>query len=110
MERLVQRQTSGALTVSTSPDFAAKWLVHRLGRFSEAHPDIEGLALARTTLASWDLLNGRLVTPLTAALKASRTYWIVCPKATAKLPKIEIFRSWLLSEVAADGRLLRRRR
>jgi hypothetical protein len=24
------------LTVSTSPDFAAKWLVHRLGHFAEA--------------------------------------------------------------------------
>src|SRR3954463_4676638 len=31
-ERLVQRQTSGALTISTSPDFAAKWLVYRLRR------------------------------------------------------------------------------
>src|SRR5947207_14853551 len=40
-ERLVQRQTSGVLTVSTSPDFAAKWLVHRLGRFAEAQPDID---------------------------------------------------------------------
>src|ERR1700719_4692042 len=40
-ERLVQHQTSGVLTVSTSPDFAAKWLVHRLGRFAEAHPDID---------------------------------------------------------------------
>src|SRR6195256_3586147 len=40
-ERLVQRQTSGVLTVSTSPDFAAKWLVHRLGRFVEAYPDID---------------------------------------------------------------------
>src|SRR3954453_12507673 len=40
-ERLVQRQRSGALTISTSPDFAAKWLVHRLGRFAEAHPDID---------------------------------------------------------------------
>jgi LysR family glycine cleavage system transcriptional activator len=40
-ERLVQRQSSGALTVSTSPDFAAKWLVHRLGRFAEAHPEID---------------------------------------------------------------------
>src|ERR1700730_4744195 len=29
-ERLVQWQTSGALTVSTSPDFSAKWLVYRL--------------------------------------------------------------------------------
>src|SRR6058998_1277574 len=40
-ERLVQRQTSGVLTISTSPDFAAKWLVHRLGRFAEAHPHID---------------------------------------------------------------------
>src|SRR5258705_3760318 len=40
-ERLVQRQTSGALTISTSPDFAAKWLVYRLGRLSEAHPAID---------------------------------------------------------------------
>jgi LysR family transcriptional regulator, glycine cleavage system transcriptional activator len=40
-ERLVQRQSSGMLTVSTSPDFAAKWLVHRLGRFAEVHPEID---------------------------------------------------------------------
>src|SRR5262249_27843975 len=40
-ERLVQRQGSGVLTVSTSPDFAAKWLVHRLGRFGERHSDID---------------------------------------------------------------------
>src|SRR5215210_7105039 len=40
-ERLVQRQTSGVLTVSTSPDFAAKWLVHRLGRFAEGHSEID---------------------------------------------------------------------
>src|SRR6266702_6859889 len=38
-ERLVQRQSAGVLTVSTSPDFAAKWLVHRLGHFAEAHSD-----------------------------------------------------------------------
>jgi LysR family transcriptional regulator, glycine cleavage system transcriptional activator len=40
-ERLLQRQSSGVLTVSTSPDFAAKWLVHRLGRFADAHPTID---------------------------------------------------------------------
>src|SRR5258708_13521535 len=39
-DRLVQRQSSGVLTVSTSPDFAAKWLVHRLGRFAEAPPEL----------------------------------------------------------------------
>src|SRR3954470_18968619 len=39
--RVVQRQSSGVLTVSPSPDFAAKWLVNRLGHFAEAHPDID---------------------------------------------------------------------
>src|SRR3981189_1645819 len=39
--RLVQRQTSGGLTISTSPDFAAQRLVYRLGRFAEAHPGID---------------------------------------------------------------------
>ena len=38
--RLLQLQRTGALTVTTSPNFASKWLVHRLGRFIEAHPDI----------------------------------------------------------------------
>src|SRR5258707_1406499 len=40
-ERVLQRQNSGVLTVSTSPDFAAKWLVYRLGRFGGAHPRID---------------------------------------------------------------------
>lgn len=40
-EALLQRQNAGALTVSTSPNFAAKWLVHRLGRFAEQHPAID---------------------------------------------------------------------
>jgi LysR family glycine cleavage system transcriptional activator len=216
-ERLQQRQTSGVLTVSTSPDFAAKWLVHRLGRFAEAHPDIDlrvsatlhhvdfaredvdlavrhgdgnwagldvvrlcseqlfpvcsprmvsgrqrlskpadvlkfpllhlddrknwskwleaagvadaqvshgpvlnrasmaidaaadgqGVALARTTLAAWDLINGRLVKPFAAALRLSKSYWIVCPKATAALPKIKIFRDWLIDEAADDMRRLK---
>src|SRR5215831_16805608 len=40
-ERLMQRQNARVLTVSTSLDFAAKWLVHRLARFAEAHPGID---------------------------------------------------------------------
>src|SRR5713101_401790 len=217
-ERLVQRQTSGVLTVSTSPDFAAKWLVHRLGRFAEAHPDIDlrisatlhhvdfareevdlavrhgdgnwagldvvrmcseqlfavcspkllsarhrlnkpsdvlkvpllhlddrktwlewfdaagvagaepmhgpvlnrasmvidaavdgqGVALARTTLAAWDLINGRLVRPLVETLRLSKTYWIICPKATSTLPKIATFRDWLLAEAADDSSRLKK--
>ena len=216
-ERLVQRQKSGVLTVSTSPDFAAKWLVNRLGRFSETPPDIDlrisatmhhvdfareevdvavrhgegdwpgleaarlsseqlfavcspkllsgprrirepadllrypllhlddrthwmrwleaagivdgtpvhgpvlnrasmlidaaidgqGIALARTTLAAWDLINGRLVRPFATALPLSKTYWIVAPKATWALPKIVSFRDWLVAEAADDARRLK---
>ena len=40
-ERLLERQSGGVLTVSTSPNFAAKWLVHRLGRFAEVHPEVD---------------------------------------------------------------------
>src|SRR5215217_3049020 len=201
-ERLRQRQTSGALTVSTSPDFAAKWLVNRLGRFAEVHPEIDlrisatmhhvdfaredvdvavrhgdgnwsgldvvrlcseelfavcspslvfgwncriepsdvlkfpllhlndrsdwskwleaagvplteishgpvlnhasmvidaavngqGVGLARTTLAAWDLINERLLAPFSVTVPLSKGYWIVCPRATSMLPKIVTFR------------------
>src|SRR6516225_2243993 len=40
-ERILQRQSAGVLTVSVSPDYAAKWLVHRLGRFVESHSGID---------------------------------------------------------------------
>lgn len=40
-ERLRERSATGRLTVSTSPNFAAKWLVHRLGGFVSAHPEID---------------------------------------------------------------------
>lgn len=216
-EQLRQRQTSGVLTVSTSPDFAAKWLVNRLGHFLDAHPEIDlrvsatmqhvdfaredvdvavrhgegnwpgleavrlsleelfpvcspklmsgprairvpadllkhpllhmedrqnwarwleaagvhdtcavhgpvlnrasmlidaavdgqGVALARTTLAAWDVINGRLVRPFPTALPLTRTYWIVCPRATASLPKIAAFRDWLLAEAADDAARLK---
>jgi len=68
----------------------------------------QGIALARTTLAAWDLINGRLVMAFPESLPVSKTYWIVCPKATATLPKIATFRDWLLAEAAADLRQLKK--
>jgi LysR family transcriptional regulator, glycine cleavage system transcriptional activator len=213
-ERLLQREKSGTLTVTTSPNFAAKWLVHRLGRFAEAHPGIDlrisasmqhvdfaredidlairhgdgqwpgmhvtrlcaeelfpvcspglkvgrsalrllrdiqhctllhtndtdgwaqwlertgvpgvdfkrgivfnqasmaidaavdgqGIALARTALASSDLISRRLVRPFPQALEAPFAFWIVCPKVTAELPKISAFRDWLLKEATDDAK------
>jgi LysR family transcriptional regulator, glycine cleavage system transcriptional activator len=219
-ERVIQRQSSGVLTISASPDFAAKWLVNRLGRFAEDHPSIDlrvsatlqhvdfaredvdlavrhgdgnwpgldvirlstehlfavcspklmagrsrlskpadvlkfpllhvddrkdwtrwleaagvegaelshgpvlnrasmvidaaidgqGIALARTTLAATDLISGRLVRPFAEELRLSKTYWIICPKATTTLPKIVNFRNWLLAEAASDVRELKKLR
>jgi LysR family transcriptional regulator, glycine cleavage system transcriptional activator len=40
------------------------------------------------------------------SLRLSNTYWIVCPKATSALPKIALFREWLLAEAADDMRRL----
>jgi LysR family glycine cleavage system transcriptional activator len=39
--RLRVRERSGPLTVSIMPSFAAKWLMPRLRRFRERHPDID---------------------------------------------------------------------
>lgn len=215
-ERLVRSRGAGVLTVSTSPDFAAKWLVNRLGRFAESHPEIDlrisatmhqvdfvredvdlavrhgdgkwpgldvvrlcserlfpvcspklvsgsqriatasdllkfpllrlddstawmrwfeaagvtnpvvrgptldrasmlidaavdgqGIALARTALAAWDILNGRLIKPIDVSLRMANTYWIVCPKAAANTSRIATFRKWLLAEASEDADRLR---
>ena len=37
----LRAERSGKLTVSMSPNFAAKWMVHRLGRFAERHPALD---------------------------------------------------------------------
>ncbi len=38
---LSRKADAGRLTVSVAPSFASKWLVPRLDRFQEAHPDID---------------------------------------------------------------------
>ena len=74
----------------------------------DAAVDGQGIALARSALAAWDMRAGRLVRPFPHAQKASYAYWIVCPKSTADLPKISTFRDWLLVEAAEDARQLNR--
>ena len=41
VDKLAARDSSGPLIISVLPSFAAKWLVPRLGRFRERHPEIE---------------------------------------------------------------------
>ena len=76
----------------------------------DAAIDGQGVALARSALAAWDTISGRLVRPFALALPAAFAYWIVCPKATAKLPKIAAFTDWLLAEAADDIRRLQKPR
>ena len=73
----------------------------------DAAVDGQGIALARTALAAWDLINGRLIKPIDVSLRLANTYWIICPKATSALPKITAFREWLLAEAAEDTRRLK---
>lgn len=41
LDRLREQEQTGPLTVSMVPSFASKWLVPRLGRFRERHPEID---------------------------------------------------------------------
>jgi LysR family glycine cleavage system transcriptional activator len=69
----------------------------------------QGVALARTALASLDLIAGRLVRPLQEAVPAEFAYWIVCRKSAADAPKISQFRSWLIEQVQDDRAALLRK-
>lgn len=69
----------------------------------DAAIDGQGVALARTALAAWDLRKGRLVRPFGPALAVPYAYWIVCPRANADLPHVASFRDWLLEQAAVDA-------
>jgi LysR family transcriptional regulator, glycine cleavage system transcriptional activator len=83
-------------------------IMNRASILIDAAIDGQGIALARTVLAAWDLRHGRLVRPFAQSIPLSRSYWIVCPKAAAALPKIAKFRDWLLAEAADDVRRVER--
>jgi len=53
-DRLLEDDARGAITVSVLPSFAARWLVPRLTRFREVHPDIEVRVSADDRLADFD--------------------------------------------------------
>lgn len=60
----------------------------------------EGVALGRSVLVADDLAAGRLVRPFDMSLPGEFAYYVVCPEADAKRPKVEAFRNWLLDEAA----------
>jgi LysR family glycine cleavage system transcriptional activator len=80
---------------------------NRASMLIDAAVDGQGIALARTALAAWDMLSGRLIKPIDVSLRMANTYWIVCPKAASTAPKVVTFRKWLLTEAAEDARRLK---
>src|SRR5262249_5961551 len=49
-------------------------VMNRAAMLIDAAADGQGIALARTALAAWDLLNGRLVRPSDVSLPMANTY------------------------------------
>jgi len=58
-----------------------------------------GVALGRTRFVEADIEAGRLVVPFDMVLPADAGFYIVAPEATADLPKIALFRDWLIGSV-----------
>ncbi|VWC58133.1 LysR family transcriptional regulator [Burkholderia lata] len=50
-DKLVKRRA--ALTISTTPSFASKWLIPRLAQFTDAHPDYDVRVIADSQIATF---------------------------------------------------------
>lgn len=59
-----------------------------------------GVALAKATLATADLAEGRLVRPFGTTQQLDFAYFLVFPNAKARLRKVLAFRDWLMAEAA----------
>lgn len=79
---------------------------NRLGaQLYEANAAIAGQGVAILTPAFFaaELANGLLVQPFDIAGNDRDAYWLVYAEHRRNVPKIRIFRDWLLAEVAAIG-------
>ena len=73
----------------------------------EAAVNGRGVALAKRTLAQADLDAGRLVQPFEDATAVDFAYFIVHPKAKARLKQVRAFTTWVVAEAEAHERALR---
>lgn len=110
--RLRVRERSGPLTVSVMPSFAGKWLVPRLGRFRQRHPDIDVRISASSELADFErddvdiaVRYGRGNWPgLRVELLMHETLFVVCSPGLLEGPNAirqpaDIARHTLLSDL-----------
>jgi LysR family glycine cleavage system transcriptional activator len=70
------------------------------GMVVQAAAEGQGVALARTALAAWDIAAGRLVRPFAIGMPHDLAYYLVCPEGSAARPRIAAVRAWLLAEAA----------
>jgi LysR family glycine cleavage system transcriptional activator len=62
----------------------------------------QGIALARRSLSSDDLVRGTLIEPFPIAVKAERPLYLVYPEGFGESKKLDAFRTWLLAEVTSQ--------
>ncbi len=68
-DKLVARSAKGSLTVTLQPSFAIQWLVPRLVRFSERHPEID------VRIKAVDMDEGSLSDDVDVAIYYGRGHW-----------------------------------
>ncbi|MGE0119874.1 MAG: transcriptional regulator GcvA [Dongiaceae bacterium] len=61
----------------------------------------QGIALAKSTIASADLAAGRVVKPFELTLPLEFAYYIVYPESKTLMPKVDLFIRWLKEEVTS---------
>lgn len=94
-DRLGRIDAARTLTISTLPSFASKWLVPRLTRFQEAHPEIDVLLQTTQQLVDFDRQDVDLAIRmglgnwpgLTAERLMTEELFPVCSPALLKGPK-----------------------
>ncbi|PLP55598.1 LysR family transcriptional regulator [Mesorhizobium loti] len=63
-----------------------------------------GMAIVPRFMIEAELAAGTLVTPFGRPMKSPESYYLVCPERKSHLPAVQVFRQWLLDEVAASKR------
>lgn len=65
----------------------------------------QGVVLARSSLAGGRLASGELVAPFPLRVPAFYAYYLVCPESHAHKPSVQLFRTWLIEELANSSPL-----
>ena len=61
-----------------------------------------GVAVGRSRLVEEELASGRLVMPFDLELASGCAYYFVVPESRTEVPKIALFRDWLIREAQAE--------